>query len=368
MKNVFGGALTLTLFGESHGPMIGATLDGLAPGMEVSGDSIRAALDLRRPRGTISTARREADPFEIVSGVFNGKTTGTPLTILIPNGDTKSADYRYGTARPSHADLTAYCKYHGFEDYRGGGHFSGRLTAALTAVCAPLRDALEKKGVMIGTHILSLGGVRDREFDENRYDRDIASLRNRYFPVLEDGAEEAMVRRIEEAGAAGDSVGGILETAVIGVPAGLGEPFFDSVESCLAHAVFSVPAVKGVEFGAGFRFADMTGSEANDPIRVSPEGGFLTGTNHNGGINGGITNGMPILMRTAVKPTPSIRIPQDTVNFLTGENTTTEGGGRHDPAIVHRARIVVDSLTAFVLADLMTGRFGTDDLAQGRTI
>ena len=299
--------------------------------------------------------------------MFNGRTTGTPLTLLIPNGDTKSADYRYGVARPSHADLTAYYKYHGFEDYRGGGHFSGRLTAALTAVCAPLRDALEKKGVMIGTHILSLGGVRDREFDENRYEEDIASLRNRYFPVLEDGAEEAMVRRIEEAGAAGDSVGGILETAVTGVPAGLGEPFFDSVESCLARAMFSIPAVKGVEFGAGFRFADMKGSEACDPIRVSPDGGFRTVTNRNGGINGGITNGMPILMRTAVKPTPSIRIPRDTVNFLTGENVTTEGGGRHDPAVVHRARIVVDSLCAFVLADLMAGRYGTDYLARGRT-
>ena len=363
MKNVFGNTLTLTLFGESHGPMIGATLDGLAPGVEISEDSIRTALELRRPWGKISTARREADPFQIVSGVLNGRSCGTPLTVLIPNGDAKSGDYAYGVARPSHADLTAYFKYHGFEDYRGGGHFSGRLTAALTAICAPLRDALEKKGVRIGTHILSLCGIRDRDFDKNRTDDDIGALRYRPFPVLDGSAEEAMIRRIEEAGAAGDSVGGILETVVTGIPAGLGEPFFDSVESRLAHAMFSVPAVKGVEFGAGFRFADMKGSEANDPIRVDGYGGFTTTSNHNGGINGGITNGMPLLMRAVVKPTPSIRIRQETVNFVTGENTETEGGGRHDPAIVHRARIVVDSLTAFVLADLMTERYGTDILA-----
>ncbi|MBE6724854.1 MAG: chorismate synthase [Ruminococcaceae bacterium] len=363
MKNSFGDSLILTLFGESHGKMIGATLDGLAPGMEVDGRSIRAALDLRRPRGAISTARSEADEFEIVSGVFNGKTTGTPLTILIPNADTRSGDYSYGVARPSHADLTAFIKYHGFEDYRGGGHFSGRLTAAVVAVCAPLRDALRKKGIGIGTHILRIGELRDRNFDESNLTGDIEALSAKFFPVLEDEAAEAMTRRIEEEAGAGDSVGGILETAVAGLPAGLGEPFFDSVESRLAHAVFSVPAVKGVEFGAGFGFADMTGSAANDPIRVSPDGGFYTVTNHSGGINGGISNGMPILMRTAVKPTPSIRIEQDTVNFLTGENAVTEVRGRHDPAIIHRARIVVDSLCAFVLADLMTARFGTDCLA-----
>ena len=363
MKNSFGDALTLTLFGESHGPMIGATLDGLAPGMDVDEDSIRAALDLRRPQGKISTARSEADQFQIVSGVFNGKTTGTPLTLLIPNADTKSGDYRYGVARPSHADLTGYLKYHGFEDYRGGGHFSGRLTAAVTAVCAPLRDALRKKGIGIGTHIRKIGGIFDREFDAADPFSDIDALASRPFPVLDDTAEEAMTRRIEEAAAEGDSVGGVLETLIAGLPAGLGEPFFDSAESRLAHAVFSVPAVKGVEFGAGFGFADMTGSAANDPIRVSPDGGFYTLTNHNGGINGGITNGMPVLMRTAVKPTPSIRKEQDTVNFLTGENAVTEVRGRHDPAVIHRARIVVDSLCAFVLADLLTGRFGTDTLA-----
>ena len=363
MKNSFGDSLTLTVFGESHGKMIGATLDGLAPGMEIDEGSIRAALDLRRPRGAISTARSEADEFEIVSGVFNGKTTGTPLTLLIPNADTRSGDYSYGVARPSHADLTAYFKYHGFEDYRGGGHFSGRLTAAVVAVCAPLTDALRKKGIGIGTHILRIGEHGDRAFDESNLMGDIDLLSGKFFPVLDDGAAAAMTCRIEEAAAAGDSVGGILETAIAGLPAGLGEPFFDSVESRLAHAVFSVPAVKGVEFGAGFGFADMTGSAANDPIRVSPDGGFVTLTNHSGGICGGITNGMPILMRTVVKPTPSIRREQDTVNFLTGENAVTEIRGRHDPAIIHRARIVVDSLCAFVLADLMTGRFGTDFLA-----
>ena len=364
MKNVFGEALTLTLFGESHGPAVGATLDGVPPGLIFDEEDVRTALALRRPHGSISTARAEADEFSVLSGVFRGKTTGTPLTVVIPNADVQSGDYEYGRVRPGHADLTAYYKDHGYEDYRGGGHFSGRLTAALVAVCAPLRAALDRAGIRIGTHIRTLGGIGDREFGDAA--EDIAALNAKVFPVLDGEAAEAMIRRIEEAAAGGDSVGGVLETLVTGVPAGLGEPFFDSVESMLAHAMFSIPAVKGVEFGAGFALAGMTGSEANDAVRVSPGGElpYVTETNRCGGILGGITDGMPILMRTAVKPTPTIAKEQKSVDLNTRENVDLRGRGRHDPAIVHRARAVVDSLTAFVIADLLTVRYGTDHLTD----
>ena len=352
MKNTFGSALTLTLFGESHGPMIGVVLDGLCPGLPVDEDAIRHELDLRRPSGTISTARRESDEFILASGVFRGKITGTPLAILIPNGDTKSGDYMYGPARPGHADLTAHIKYDGFEDYRGGGHFSGRLTAPLAAAGAILRAALLAKGIRVGTHIARLAGIPDRPFGD--LDSDLAALAESLFPVLDAEAAEAMHAAIEAARADGDSVGGVLETAITGLPAGLGEPWFDTVEGELAHALFAVPAVKGVEFGAGFALADMRGSEANDPIAYSDDHAVVFGSNRNGGI----TNGAPVVFRTAVKPTPTVAKLQNTVNFVTGENTVIEGRGRHDPAVVHRARVAVDAMALLVTADLLTVRYG----------
>ena len=357
MKNTFGSSVTLTLFGESHGPEIGAVLDGLAPGIPVDEARIAHQLSLRRPVGRISTSRVEPDPFRIVSGVFEGKTTGTPLCILIPNTNTRSADYQRELPRPGHADYTAECKYHGFADYRGGGHFSGRLTAPLVAAGAILLSALEAKGICIGTHILQLENVRDRAFGELA--EDISALRERVFPVLSSEAASSMQAAIEVAAGEGDSVGGILESAVIGLPEGVGEPWFDTVEGLLAHALFSIPAVKGVEFGAGFGFAAMRGSEANDPFCVR-EGRILTATNHNGGVNGGITNGMPVLFRTAVKPTPSIFKEQTSVDLGTGKEATLSLRGRHDPAILHRARVVVDSIAALVLCDLLALRFGTD--------
>ena len=362
MKNTFGNSVAVTLFGESHGKAIGAVLDGMAPGIEVDEEFIRFQLELRRPSGEISTARREADPFVIESGVFEGKTTGTPICILIPNEDTRSGDYAQmkDTARPGHADFTAYQKYHGFEDYRGGGHFSGRITAALTAAGAIAISALRKKGIFIGTHIKQIADVKDRDFETLQ--ADLAVLAKKPFAVLDAKASMQMVSAITAAKKQGDSVGGILETAVTGLPAGVGEPWFDTVESVLSHALFSVPAVKGVEFGAGFGFAGMTGSQANDPLRM--EGGkVVTVTNHNGGIGGGITNGMPVLFRCAVKPTPTIAKEQQTVNFAKGEDTLLKAAGRHDPCIVHRARVVVDSVTALALCDLLAGRFGTDWLA-----
>ena len=362
MKNSFGNNLKITLFGESHGEYIGAVLDGLSPGIKIDEEYIKAKLSLRRPSGKISTARVEADEYSIVSGAFNGYTTGTPLCILIPNTNKKSSDYSkmLDIPRPGHADFTAREKYHGFEDYRGGGHFSGRVTAALVAAGAILASALESSGIKIGSHITELHGAFDRGFED--IESDINFVNTRQFPTLTDAAEERMKKEIEKAAERGDSVGGILESAVIGLPRGLGEPWFDSVESMLAHALFSVPGVKGVEFGLGFAFADVYGSECNDAFVVR-DGRVVTETNNNGGINGGITNGMPIIFRTSIKPTPSIFKEQTSVSLSEMKEVSLKLEGRHDPAIIHRARAVVDAVAAIVIADLLIGRYGTDYLA-----
>ena len=359
MKNSFGTSVIVTLFGESHGPEIGAVLDGLAPGLPVDATFIASQLTLRRPAGAISTARQEADPFRIVSGVFEGRTTGTPLTILIPNADTRSGDYRRGALRPGHADYTAHVKYHGFEDYRGGGHFSGRITAALTAAGAVAGSALRNRGIRIATHISRCAGIADAPFTDPEIQME--QLNRKAFAVLDEEKGKEMRAAIEAAAEAGDSVGGVLETMVTGMPAGVGEPWFDTLESMLAHALFSVPAVKGVEFGDGFSMAEKRGSETNDAFTLK-DGKTTTKTNHNGGINGGISNGMPVVFRCAVKPTPSIALPQESVNAEGTEEEILTLGGRHDPAVVHRARVVVDSVTALVLCDVLAQRFGTDYL------
>ncbi|MDO5479700.1 MAG: chorismate synthase [Clostridia bacterium] len=363
MKNTFGDNITLTVFGESHGSAIGVVIDGLAPGISVDEGKIAYKLLLRRPSGGISTSRVEADKFKIESGVHEGKTTGTPITIIIPNENTKSGDYKAteNLARPAHADYTAYMKYHGFEDRRGGGHFSGRITAGIVAAGAIFISALENKGIYIGTHMKKCAGVSDRDFSDLA--EDVKKLVNMRFPVLSEEAGSLMQEKIMQAREDKDSVGGILETAIIGVPAGLGEPYFDSIESKIAHAMFSIGGVKGIEFGKGFALSDMQGSEANDAFRME-NGVVITETNNNGGINGGITNGMPILFSLAVKPTPSIFRVQKTVDFVKGENAEIELKGRHDPCIVHRAKSVADALSAFVIADVLTGRYGTDYLAD----
>ncbi len=338
MKNTFGNNVSVTLFGESHGEGIGAVLDGLAAGIQVDTDFIANQLTLRRPAGQISTTRVEKDNFQILSGVFEGKTTGTPICIVIPNENTKSEDYgemRY-KIRPSHADFTANEKYNGFQDYRGGGHFSGRVTAGIVAVGAIAISALKNKGINIESRVSRLAGVENPQ--------DIESL-------------------ILEAKKQGDSVGGVIETAVTGLPTGVGEPWFDSMESMLSHAIFSIPAVKGIEFGAGFSIADMLGSQANDCFR-NEDGKIVTATNNNGGLNGGITNGMPLIFRTVIKPTPTIAKEQDTVDIRDNTNTTLLAKGRHDPCIVHRAKVVVDSVTAIVLCDMLSGRYGTDWMAE----
>ena len=364
MKNTFGESIAVTLFGESHGPAVGAVVDGLAPGLPVSEAEIERELARRRPAAAGDTARREEDRFRILSGVFNGRATGTPLTIVIPNGDVSSGAYDYGPARPSHADFAARCKYHGYEDYRGGGHFSGRVTAALAAVGGILRPALAGVGVRLATHVLRCGGEADRAFAG---EADLALLEHAAFPALDPAAGERMAAAVARAKAEGDSVGGVTQTAVFGLPAGLGEPWFDSVEGVLAHALYSVGGVKGVEFGDGFALAALRGSEANDPFRMA-EGKVVTETNRSGGINGGITNGMPVIFQCAVRPTPSIAREQRTVNFLTGEETGLSVRGRHDAAIVRRICPVIDSLTAVVLADLLARRYGTDALMRGEKI
>ena len=359
MKNTFGNSVAVTLFGESHGEYIGAVIDGLAPGIKIDHEYIEHMLMLRRPDGKISTPRRENDAYKIVSGVIANTTTGTPITVLIPNENIKSGDYAQmkTIARPSHADYTAECKYHGYQDSRGGGHFSGRITAALVAAGAICKYALEQKGIVIGTHVQKCAGISDRAFDDLK--TDINTLNQKTFAVLDESCGERMRNAILSAASDGDSVGGVLETAIIGMPAGVGEPWFDTVEGLLSHMIFSIPGVKGIEFGAGFAITDLRGSEANDPMRVK-NGKMLTVTNNNGGINGGITNGMPIIFRTAVKPTPTIFMPQNTIDFKSMEETVSEPKGRHDPSIVHRARIVQDAAAAIVLCDALALRYGTD--------
>ena len=363
MKNTFGNSISITLFGESHGEEIGVVLDGFAPGIEVDEAYIAQKLVLRRPIGKISTGRVEPDHFRIVSGVFEGHTTGTAICVLIPNENVRSRDYESTRflARPGHADYAAFCKYGGYEDYRGGGHFSGRLTAPLVAAGAIAQLALEKKGIRIGTHIARCAGIADRGFENT--ERDIEALAGRAFAVLDESIGVKIHSAIEQAAADGDSVGGVLETAVTGLPAGVGEPWFDSLEGVLSHALFSIPAIKGVEFGDGFAMADMRGSEANDSFAVQ-NGAIVTKTNHNGGINGGISNGMPVVFRCAVKPTPSIFKEQHTVDFLQRQEETLTIRGRHDPAIVHRIRVVADSVTALVLCDMLALRYGTDYLGE----
>lgn len=358
MKNTIGNSFTLTLFGESHGKAIGAVLDGVASGVEVDEAFIASQMEKRKGISSISTSRREADEVKILSGVFEGRTTGTPICFMIENSDTKSKDYSLTKelARPGHADYTAEMRYNGFQDYRGGGHFSGRLTAPLVAAGALAISTLKSKGIEIATHISSLGEIKDRAFEN--YSEDIRLLDALEMPVLCEKAREEMISCIEKAKAEGDSVGGTLTTVVTGMPAGVGEPWFDSVESMLAHGLFSIPGVKGIEFGKGFDFAKMKGSEANDEFRMC-DGKITTVTNNNGGINGGITNGMPLEFTLAVKPTPSIFKKQSTVNFKMMENADLEIKGRHDPAIIHRARVVADSVTAIILCDLLIMRFGT---------
>lgn len=365
MKNVIGNAITLTIFGESHGECIGGVLDGLPAGLSIDHDYIMKEMAKRRSVQAISTPRKEDDIPVFVSGVRDGYTEGTPAAFIIANRNVRSSDYDKisGIARPGHADYSAQMKYGGYQDARGGGHFSGRLTAVMVAAGAVLRKALEDKGIHIATHIAELCGICDDGFDPDELRADIRKLNDAELAVLSSRAGEKMIAKVMEAKEEGDSVGGILETVIYGLEPGIGEPVFGSIESELSRAMFSIGAVKGIEFGAGFSFARMKGSEANDPFRIR-DGKVVTETNNNGGINGGISNGMPVVFRTAVKPTPSISKIQRTVDFVNMTEVETEVQGRHDPAVIHRARAVQDAMTAFTVADLLCQRYGYMWLVQ----
>ena len=306
-------------------------------------------------RNNLSTPRKEADEPEILSGFFQGKTTGTPLCAIIRNNNTKSKDYGKlkDIMRPGHADYTGKIRYNGFNDYRGGGHFSGRITASIVFAGAICKQILEAKGIKIVSHIKSIGTIEDKSFlDEKITEGFINSYMSKELPLMDELKEEAMRKEILLAKEELDSIGGTVECAVLGIEPGIGNPFFDSVESTLAHLMFSIPAVKGIEFGRGFELTQMRGSQANDSMYFSGEK-VLTKTNNNGGILGGITNGMPVIFKVAIKPTSSILKSQNTVNINTGEETVLEVNGRHDPCIVQRALPVIEAATAIGILDLI---------------
>ena len=346
-----------TLFGESHGPAIGIVLQDVPSGLVLDMDFINAEMARRSPGASLlSSSRKEADSAEIQSGVFEGRTTGTPLCALIRNTDARSRDYEASRwlPRPGHADFTAHLRYKGFEDYRGGGHFSGRLTAPLVFAGAVAKLALRERGIEVLARIRQIEKVEDAPVD--LAGPNIAALREagkKPFAVLDDERGEAMQEAILKAKAEGDSVGGVIECFVLGLPAGVGGPGLDeNLEGLIARHAFAVPAVKGIEFGAGFGLASMRGSQANDAFIPSPEGLPLTRTNHSGGISGGLANGMPLVFRVAVKPTPSIAQEQDTVDMRSGEAAKLTVSGRHDPCIVPRAVPVIEAVAALAMSEV----------------
>ena len=356
MSGIWGNKIKISIFGESHGEAIGINIDGLPAGFEIDMDKVFYEMERRAPgRNELSTPRKEKDLPEILSGYFEGKTTGTPLCAIIRNTNTKSKDYSKlkDIMRPGHADYTGHIRYGGFNDYRGGGHFSGRITAPLVFAGAICRQVLENKGILITAHIKSIADIEDKSFlDVDINEEIIQGFKGKDLPLIDQSLNESMRKKILAAKEEFDSVGGTVECAVLGIEPGIGNPFFDSVESTLAHLMFSIPAVKGIEFGRGFDITKLKGSEANDSMYFEQEK-VKTKTNNNGGILGGITNGMPIVFNTAIKPTSSILKPQNTVNINTKEDTVLEVNGRHDPCIVQRALPVIEAVTAIGILDLI---------------
>lgn len=354
--SVWGNNLRLSIFGESHGPAIGLVLDGLPAGEVIDENALFLQMSRRAPgRDKSSTPRKEADMPKIVSGVLNGITTGAPLCILIENTNTRSRDYGSldRVPRPGHSDYAAYLKYAGYNDIRGGGHFSGRLTACLCAAGAICRQILFRRGIRIAGHAASIGSVQDTLFPETHIpDSLMERLSTAYFSVIDPEKEKEMRTVIEEARMALDSVGGVVECAVTGMPGGLGGPLFGGVESLLSSILFGIPAVKGVEFGAGFGAAQLHGSENNDPYRYE-DGRMQIAGNKAGGILGGITTGAPILFRVALKPTPSIRREQESVDLAAKKNVALSIHGRHDPCVVPRAIPVAESAAAVAMLELL---------------
>lgn len=354
MSSTFGENLKLTIFGQSHGAVIGMTLDGIPAGLSVNFDELQSFLNRRAPgQNNWSTPRKEADAPEFLAGIVDGYTCGAPIAAMIRNTNTRSGDYDNlkDCPRPGHADYTAQIKYGGFQDAAGGGHFSGRLTAPLCIAGGLCKQWLEDMGIRIGAHIVQIGTEKGVNFDPMHPQLDQVG---QIFPTLTAESAEAFQKAISNARCQGDSVGGVIECAAIGLPAGIGDPMFGGVENRIAQIIFGIPAVKGVEFGAGFAAATMTGSQNNDPFVVE-DGQIRTATNNCGGILGGITNGMPLVFRVAVKPTPSIAKEQQSVSLSRMENTSLTVQGRHDPCIVPRAVPVVEAAAAIAIFDMILG-------------
>ena len=354
MSSTFGENLKLTIFGQSHGTAIGMTLDGIPAGFPVDTAELQAFLNRRAPgQNAYSTTRKEADILEFLAGIVDGYTCGAPIAAMIRNTNTRSADYENlkDCPRPGHADYTAQIKYDGFQDAAGGGHFSGRLTAPLCIAGGLCKQWLEGMGIRIGAHIVQIGKEKGIRFDPMNPQLDQVG---QIFPTLTAESADAFQNAISDARLQGDSVGGVIECAATGLPAGIGDPLFDGVENRIAQIVFGIPAVKGVEFGAGFAAAELMGSQNNDAF-TAENGQIRTVTNNCGGILGGITNGMPLVFRVAIKPTPSIAKEQQSVSLSRMENTTLVVQGRHDPCIVPRAVPVVEAAAAIAILDMILG-------------
>jgi len=349
MENSIGKLFTITSFGESHGRCIGVVIDGCPAGLPVSEEDIQKEVDKRKPTSPIATTRAEEEKVEVLSGILDGHTTGAPVCLLIWNTDIDSTEYERikSLPRPGHADYTAFVKYGGFNDYRGGGRFSGRITATFVMAGAVAKKLLSRIGVEVLAHTVEIGGVKaaTKGLDEIR-----ARVETNPLKCADTAAAEEMLKVVEQAKKEGDSIGGIIEGIALNMPVGLGEPVFDTLEGDLSKALFAIPAVKGVEFGSGFSAARKRGSENNDPFSIK-DGKIVTTTNNAGGIIGGISNGMPIVLRVAVKPTSSIAIKQDTVDIREMKNTTIEVKGRHDACIVPRAVPAVEAMMAVTLCD-----------------
>lgn len=354
MSGVWGKKIQYSIFGESHGAAIGITISGLPAGLKLDLELIKKEMQRRAPGSSdLVTPRKEEDNFEILSGYFEERTTGTPLCAIIRNKNTQSSDYenlRYAM-RPGHADYSGRVKYKGFNDFRGSGHFSGRITAGIVFAGAIAKQILIEKGIRIISHVNSIHTIKDTSFELANISEDIISkLSQLPFPVINDTAAEEMKQCIRKAKEEKNSVGGIVECAILNMPPGIGEPFFDSIESTLAHLLFSVPAVKAVEFGKGFGITEMRGSESNDPYFMDTDKIKAT-SNNNGGIIGGITNGMPIVFRCGIKPTASISLEQNTIDIIEKKNTTLTVEGRHDPCIVPRVLPVIEAVSALAILE-----------------
>ncbi len=362
--NSIGNNIKLMFFGESHAKYIGVSIDNLPAGIKINKEMIDFNLKKRRPGSNISTARQEDDRYEIISGVLDDITTGAPVTFLIENKDVRPDNYediRY-VPRPSHSDYPAYIKYEGFNDYRGGGVFSGRLTALWVIVGSIAEQLLTRKSILVGSHIKSIKNIEDDSFDYlNIDDSTILDLNQLIFPILNDEKKQEFLDLIDSTRKNLDSVGGVVESAIINLPVGLGEPLFLSVEGYISQLLYSVPGVKGVEFGSGFMISQKYGSEANDEYEFD-NGKLKLLSNNNGGILGGITNGAPIIVRCAVKPTPSIGAAQKSVNLKSKENVSLKIKGRHDPQIVSRVVHVINSVLNFAVLDLLLYRISKDEL------